>query len=372
MVKLTVIILLLVISGSNAFQIAHPTRVPTTTPTPWTSSSNLSRVSSSIRGGSTELSQLPSSLSAISWSLVTQSILAAKPMGIISLWATALSVVLPLTLMRKGYSFSIGYGYSVMAMAALLMCTYDIPFKVMATPSLAQQPAILLLFATLLYGFRLGTFLLLRMITVPSKARQMKEYDEKSNGRKATAQRISKGDWIQRIVLSVNVSLFYACMVSPLLYVLQPSAQSQVNRFFIPQMGAILAWLGLSMETIADAQKFIVKRKHGSHLDLSNTTFVGPTRGLFRLCRHPNYLGELVFWAGLFIGGMTSYRTRVEAWVCSSLGFVGILFIMLNATKRLDKKQMETYGGQDKYDIWKQTVPYPLFPGIGIQSTQSS
>jgi steroid 5-alpha reductase family enzyme len=33
------------------------------------------------------------------------------------------------------------------------------------------------------------------------------------------------------------------------------------------------------------------------------------TQGLDKLCRCPNYLGEIIFWTGVFIAGITAYAT---------------------------------------------------------------
>jgi len=320
---------------------------------------------------------LPMSFSTMSYAArivnkyITQSLQSGNAGCIFTQWAIAFSVVFPLTMLRKGYSFSIGYGYSVMAMAWILMYTYQISsVTYISNPStfFSHYPSVHLAFATFLYGLRLGTFLLVRIWTVPSKARQMNEFDENTNKGRATVQRFSFQDWLQRFFLSMTVSLFYACMVAPLLFVLHNSTTKKPNvvqfHTMIPQVGAIIAWLGLFIETVADAQKFIIKWKHGSYLDRTNKTFVGPTQGLYSVCRHPNYLGEVLFWAGLFIGGLTSYGAHIMKWISSILGLTGILFIMFNATKRLDQKQGDLYTGQDKYDSWKKKVPYPLFPGI--------
>ena len=44
-------------------------------------------------------------------------------------------------------------------------------------------------------------------------------------------------------------------------------------------------------------------------------------------------------------------------------GFFGIYSIMTNATKRLDAKQLDKYGGQDKYDEYVKKVKASLWPG---------
>merc|ERR1711957_926818 len=163
----------------------------------------------------------------------------------------------------------------------------------------------------------------------------------------------------------MSVSLLYAFMTSPIMFALQT-----MNNGPIAMIGAVTAWVGAIMEAVADGQKFIAKRSTNKDDDDKKQTFVGPTGGFYRLCRHPNYLGEILFWIGLFIGGIPSFTnaaskiSTVTAWICPSLGLTGILFVMKKATKRLDKIQEENYSGQSKYDEYKQKVTSSLIPFI--------
>jgi steroid 5-alpha reductase family enzyme len=66
--------------------------------------------------------------------------------------------------------------------------------------------------------------------------------------------------------------------------------------------------------------------------------------GVFSACRHPNYLGEVLFWSGAWMAGVSAYSSW-QHWACSGLGLAGILGIMLGATQRLEKKQEERWAG---------------------------
>lgn len=56
--------------------------------------------------------------------------------------------------------------------------------------------------------------------------------------------------------------------------------------------GLLLAAAGLTVETVADLQLWRHRQQRpGTILD----------RGLWAVCRHPNYLGELAFWWGLWL-----------------------------------------------------------------------
>ena len=266
--------------------------------------------------------------------------LQSGPLGVVALWGVASAVVVPLTMYRQGYSFSVGYGFSVMAMAMALLQVFQptapVPFTMVAT--------------TVFYGFRLGSFLALRNASVASKAEQMKSFD--------------KSPRLARIPLALGVALFYAFMTLPALYACRAGPLEGIPQV-ISMVGAVVAVLGAVMEAIADSHKFLVKRQSNSSSSGAGDTvdnFVGPTGGVYQICRHPNYLGELLFWGGLFIGGTPTFGTSVIAWIASTFGLYGIYGIMTNATKRLDEKQFEKYNGQGKYDSWKASVTAPLFP----------
>jgi len=286
-----------------------------------------------IRGGGQVISTLSSSLQS-------------GPTGILSLWIIATSVVTPLTLYRQGWSFSVGYGLSVMALGLAILKTFHT-----VTAPLSGAP-LYLITSIIFYGARLGIFLFLRNVTVRSKREQMKKID--------------KSPRLKRLPLAASVALFYSFMVTPALYTARAAGGSSLAQHTylnnISLAGAGIAWFGAIFEALADAQKYIAK------IGWDEKSYVGPTGGCFRISRHPNYLGELIFWFGIFIGGAPSFGTTsiqsIIPWVCSSLGLLGIYGVMSGATKRLDVKQKENYGGQYKYDTWRASVTSPLFPFV--------
>eukprot|EP00548_Thalassiothrix_antarctica_P013094 CAMPEP_0194169094 /NCGR_PEP_ID=MMETSP0154-20130528/3789_1 /TAXON_ID=1049557 /ORGANISM="Thalassiothrix antarctica, Strain L6-D1" /LENGTH=335 /DNA_ID=CAMNT_0038880337 /DNA_START=30 /DNA_END=1037 /DNA_ORIENTATION=+ len=263
-----------------------------------------------------------------------KSAMEAGPLGVLALTGIACSVVVPLTMYRQGYSFSVGYGFSVFAMALALTKTFQIGL-------FNLTPLSLLATAVMFYGARLGAYLLVRNLTVPSKAETMKKLD--------------KSPRLQRIPLAIAVSMFYAFITSPLMY----AARYSVANSLVMNVGVSLAWLGALMEAIADAQKYLVKRSAAKETD---TTFVGPTGGVYRICRHPNYFAEVIYWFGVALAGVPSFGKSPIAWGCSLLGFYGIFGVMTSASKRLDEKQKEMYGGQSDYDNYKNDVTGAIWP----------
>mmetsp|Transcript_4899 Transcript_4899/g.5669 ORF Transcript_4899/g.5669 Transcript_4899/m.5669 type:complete len:401 (-) Transcript_4899:167-1369(-) len=268
------------------------------------------------------------------------------PWGVPALATIASAVVIPLTLIRQGYSFSVGYGYSVLAMGVALWSTFGTDLlaavRVGGSSSAALGP-FLLLTSILFYGFRMGSFLLFREFTVPSKHEQIKAFD--------------KSPLLKRLPLAMSVSIFYAFEVTPVLYACRAAVAATAattvagTGSIITLAGAVIAWTGALMEAMADVQKYVAKRGQDNDADASQ--FQGPTSWLYSLSRHPNYLGELLFWFGILVGGAPSFGTSPSAWLCSLLGFFGIFKVMTGATNGLEKKQAKKYGGQPVYDKWK-------------------
>jgi steroid 5-alpha reductase family enzyme len=131
-------------------------------------------------------------------------------------------------------------------------------------------------------------------------------------------------------------------------------------------VGTVLAWSGVVLEAVADYHKFYVKQKNAEKKNeaTSTATFVGPTGGVYRITRHPNYTGEVLFWFGQLVGGVPFLGKSVVGWICSLLGFYGIYSIMTMASKRLDKRQQESYSGQSKYDEWRKSTKASIFPFV--------
>lgn len=192
------------------------------------------------------------------------------------------------------------------------------------------------------YGIRLGSFLFIREYTVPSKQKAVKSFD--------------KSPRLKRIPLALSVSIFYAFLTSPLMYAARNGADA-LSGSIVTKIGIALAWIGAIIEAVADTHKYILKRNKDE-----STSFTGPTGGVYRLCRHPNYFGEVLYWFGVAVAGMPSFGTQYLAWGYAGLGFYGIYFIMTSATKRLAGNQMEKYKGQQNFDDYVKDVPATIWP----------
>ena len=304
-----------------------------------------------IRGG--DIINTPSSTSAM-FSVISpasealrHALVSGTPLRAVgALYAIASLTVVPLTYIRQAYSFSVGYGFSVATMSMALLSSFTFAGgKVDLAQFQTSIPSALAL-TSFIYGIRLSAFLFMREYTVESKRKQFKDLDKSSR--------------LKRTPLALGVSLLYAFMVSPALFALRVSVDASSTLGKVQVFFTGLSSFGMVLEAIADQHKYEAKRQSKD----GENKFVGPTTWSYNLCRHPNYLGEILFWTGLFGAGSVSFGKSITAWVCGVLGLWGILGIMLGASSRLDKKQTEKYAGQPAYEDWKKEVSFSVIPLI--------
>lgn len=219
----------------------------------------------------------------------------------------------------------------------------------------AQSVVFALLFATtisgwvalqllllLVYGVRLGAFLAVRERN-PAYAAELARAERRTAELKL---------WHQ-IAIWLGVSLLFTLLFLPALLTLSLQAQG-VWPVSTP-LGVMIMALGLWVESLADWQKYRYKAEHPAHYC---------DTGLYRLVRCPNYLGEMVFWFGVWFSGLSAYGSGA-AWALSLLGMLYILALMTAASAGLERKQDERYGDRPDYQEYVRTVPI-LFPWVPL------
>lgn len=121
-------------------------------------------------------------------------------------------------------------------------------------------------------------------------------------------------------------------------------------------IGVLLWALGLSIETMADLQKYEFSSEEKNKGKWIET-------GLWSLSRHPNYFGEIVLWVGVYIFTLSALSGGQAL-----LGLVGPLFITLlllrvSGIPILEKSADKRWGDNQDYRIYKKRtkllVPLP-------------
>ena len=119
-------------------------------------------------------------------------------------------------------------------------------------------------------------------------------------------------------------------------------------------VGVIIMALGIILESAADLQKSAAKKVNPSRFCDS---------GLYKIVRCPNYLGEVLFWTGVFVSGVNIYGS-VWQWIAAAFGYICIVYIMFGGARRLELRQNRNYGYDPEYQAYVKKTPIllPLVP----------
>ncbi len=238
------------------------------------------------------------------------------------------------------YFISIGYGLAIAGGAVAIFVLYLI--NPTATPIWLLFVQMALFVA---YGLRLAGFLLHRELK--SKSYRSSEIAQQTLvDKKSQRQPLLKAFFIW-----VAVTLLYVAQVSPMLF----RSLNGATDLIVPLLGGIISLAGILLEATADKQKGIQKQK--------NPDMVA-CEGLYKLVRLPNYFGEIVFWIGIFVGGLSTYNSAFQ-WIVAIVALVSIIYVMIGSAKRVDVRQLKNYSDNEQYVTYSSTTPI-LFPFVPI------
>lgn len=258
-------------------------------------------------------------------------------LGILLIVSLALSAV---GFYKFVYFLSIGYGFAVAGGGIAILIMYFVNPTAVPLWIVLVEAALFLA-----YGMRLSGFLLIREFkNATFKKTSVAKETLAKNGEKKMPIFVLATIWI-------FVAVLYVMQVSPMLF---RYVNEGATDYILPVIGFAVSVFGLVLEAIADKQKSEQKKERPDMV---------ATKGLYRICRCPNYLGEITFWTGVFISGITAYA-NVWQWVVAIVAYVAIVYIMFNGAQRLEKRQMERYGDNEEYNAYSNTTPIiiPLLP----------
>ncbi len=231
---------------------------------------------------------------------------------------------------------SIGYGFAVAAIGiALLIAARD--------HLSAGTVCACALFVV--YGLRLGGYLAFREF-------RSSTYNTKMKGE------IKSGDDMSmaaKCAIWISAALLYAAETSPVTFRLSNGAGTDA----LLVVGLVISVIGLIVETTADLQKNAAKKANPHR-------FVDT--GLFSIVRCPNYFGEMLFWTGVFIGGITIYAGALQ-WIVALIGYLGIIYVMFGGARRLEIRQNKSYGDDPEYQRYVKTTPI-MIPFVPLYSVE--
>ncbi len=239
---------------------------------------------------------------------------------------------------------SIGFGFSCAAIgvALLIMSLTGKSFSI---------GFLILCLLLILYGLRLGGFLM---------AREMRNKAYRARLRKMTGS--VDPPLIASICMWPFCSAIFVCQTSPLTYRLVNHDTAGKGLFFF--IGIIFCAAGFVIETIADSYKSSQKVLYPNKPVMT---------GLFRLCRCPNYFGELLFWTGLLLTGIRAVSGK--QWIIALIGYLGILITVFAGTRRIEKNHIKNYGKSPEYRSYADStpilIPYvPLYHIVNVDNVE--
>ncbi len=232
------------------------------------------------------------------------------------------------------YFISLGYGFSIAGLGILML--------IMFRNSLSAGTIIACLLF-LIYGCRLGGYLLIREVKSASYRSTMKT--EIKDG-KTMGIGVKCAIWI-------TCAALYVTQVLPVFYRLLNGKKTDAWCI----IGVIVMAFGLGFETIADIQKNNAKKKNPKRFC---------DTGLYKIVRCPNYLGEMIFWTGVLISGFGAL-TGVAQWILALIGYIGIIFVMFSGARRLELRQNKNYGNDPEYQAYVKSTPI-MVPFVPLYS----
>lgn len=234
------------------------------------------------------------------------------------------------------YFISLGYGFSIAAFGIAM------PILFSGEMSTGTIFACILL---AIYGLRLGGYLLIREVKSASYRNTMKREIKDGSSMKMIA----------KVSIWISCAFLYAAQVSPVLFRLENNAGTDT----VCMVGTIIMACGIILESASDMQKSKAKAKNPNRFC---------DTGLFKIVRCPNYLGEIVFWTGVFVSGV-NVLSGVWKWLAAILGYVCIVYIMFGGARRLEIRQNKNYGADPEYQEYVKKTPI-LLPFVPLYSVE--
>ena len=119
------------------------------------------------------------------------------------------------------------------------------------------------------------------------------------------------------------------------------------NAFIV--IGVIVWLFGFIFEVVSDFQKTKFKSNHKN-----NGQFI--TNGLWSVCRHPNYFGEIVLWIGISVIAFPNLENWQHVSLISPL-FVYLLLTKISGINLLEAKAEKKWGTSDEYKKYRSQTP---------------
>ncbi len=142
-------------------------------------------------------------------------------------------------------------------------------------------------------------------------------------------------------------ALWVIFTASAALAAIAASERAPIGLFF--WLGAAVWVIGITFETVADAQKSAFKKDPDNKGDFIDV-------GLWRWSRHPNYFGEITLWTGILIMAIPVLSGLSWLVVISPI-FVTLLLTKVSGINLQNKQAEERWGDDPDYQEYRKNTP---------------
>ena len=193
---------------------------------------------------------------------------------------------------------------------------------------------ILVFFLLLFWSLRLGPFLFIRRLGANNDER---------------LEEFFKSPLSLYFLWSMNSLWVFFTSLSMIIIFSSPNE----NEFGLIQWLGLIVWVtGYVIEVISDSQKTkFNKFNKGKFINI----------GLWKYIRHPNYLGEIILWVGIFIISLNYIHSLTSFLSILSPIFVFLLLRFITGVPQLEARGKEKWGHLDEYNSYKEKTGL-LFP----------
>lgn len=245
-------------------------------------------------------------------------------------------------LLLLGFLFALGINIFMFVPAyinktdKLTDISYSVSFAAVAIFAflLSERSAlhVVLLGCVLLWALRLGSYLFIRI--------NWMKRDKRFDGMREDFWRFLKF-WLLQ-----GASVFVVLLAALLAF---GGESADMSALAYAGVGVFLT--GLLLEATADAQKFAFMKKpknKGKWIE----------SGVWSVSRHPNYLGEIMVWSGVWliaIGALPELSSKLVALI--SPLYITLLLLFVSGVPLLEKAAEERWGKDSAYQAYKRRTP---------------
>jgi steroid 5-alpha reductase family enzyme len=190
---------------------------------------------------------------------------------------------------------------------------------------------VLVLLLVLIWSLRLGSFLFIRI----NKIKRDKRFD-------GTREHFFK---FLRFWILQGVTVFIVLLGATFAF-----TETRGGIHAVSTIGAAVFLIGVVIEGFADSQKFSFNNNpsnKGKWIDV----------GVWRASRHPNYLGEMLVWLGMYVVVTPVLNGAYIWWALLSPVYIIVLLLFVSGIPLLEKSADKKWGTLQKYQAYKKAVP---------------